>query len=202
MTEKTWHLALTGGIGSGKSTVAGLLAGHGAVVVDADAISRQLMEPGSEVLERVVEAFGRDLLDDRGRLDRAALAQTVFVDPEARETLNGIVHPAVRAESRRQVADAQASPEFSGVIVQDIPLLVETGQAASFDGVIVVEAPEEVRVDRLVGARGMSVEDARARIASQATDAQRREAATWVIDNSGSQDETAAQVAELWDRLS
>lgn len=201
MTEKTCHLALTGGIGSGKSTVAGVLAGHGAVIVDADAISRRLMEPGSEVLDRVVEAFGRDLLDEQGRLDRPALARTVFGDPEARERLNGIVHPAVRAESRRQVEDARKDPEFSGVIIQDIPLLVETGQAKSFDGVIVVEAPEEVRIDRLVGVRGMSDEDARARIASQASDAQRREVATWVIDNSGSQEQTARQVAKLWDRL-
>lgn len=201
MAAEFRRVGLTGGIGSGKSTVAQLLQEHGAVVIDADAISRQLTAKGSPVLDQIRDAFGTHVLTDTGELDRAALAKIVFDDETARERLNSIVHPAVRQESARLVDEAARAETFSGVVVQDIPLLVETGQADSFDGVIVVEAPESVRIDRLVTARGMKEDDARSRIRSQATDDQRRAVATWIIDNSGDRETTTAQVATLWDEL-
>ncbi|MCT1366713.1 dephospho-CoA kinase [Rothia sp. p3-SID1597] len=200
MSQKTWHLGLTGGIGSGKSTVAAMLARRGAEIIDADAIARDLMEPGTEVFEDVIQAFGHVVLDNSGALDRAALARVVFSDESARERLNGIVHPAVRAESRKRVDAAEEDPD-SLVVVQDIPLLVETGQSDSFDGVIVVEAPEAARVERLVTTRGMDPDDARSRIRAQATDEQRRAISTWVIDNSGSEEETEEQIDRLWREL-
>lgn len=171
------------------------------MVIDADAISRELTAKGSPVLDQIRDAFGTHVLTDTGELDRAALAKIVFDDETARERLNSIVHPAVRQESARLVDEAARAETFSGVVVQDIPLLVETGQADSFDGVIVVEAPESVRIDRLVTARGMKEDDARSRIRSQATDDQRRAVATWIIDNSGDRETTTAQVATLWDEL-
>lgn len=196
------HLALTGGIGSGKSTVATFFAERGATIIDADAISRAVMEPGQQVLAEVVETFGEHLLDEAGRLDRAALASIVFNDDAARERLNGIVHPAVRAESARLRENALAADPEHAVIIQDIPLLVETDQADQFDGVIVVDTHHDTRLQRLVEARGMGIEDATARIAAQATDAQRREAADWVIDNSGTLADTEAQVDAVWAQLS
>lgn len=192
------RIGLTGGIGSGKSTVAQMLVGLGAVLVDADAIARELMEPGQEVLAKTVEAFGPSIVDAEGRLDRAALAGLVFADDSARERLNGIVHPAVRARSAELVAQAVQSPDFSGVVVEDIPLLVETGQAGRFDGVLVVEAEREVRLGRLVEVRGMAREDAEARMAAQASDGERRAVATWVVDNSDSLLETKVQVERVW----
>lgn len=195
------HLALTGGIGSGKSTVAQFFAERGATIIDADAISRQLMEPGQQVLAHVVETFGDHLLDETGRLDRQALADVVFNDDTAREQLNAIVHPAVRAESSRQREAALAADPDNAVIIQDIPLLVETGQAETFDGVIVVQTDHDTRLQRLTETRGMSPEDATARIAAQATDAQRAAIATWVIDNSGALDATEAQVDTVWRQL-
>lgn len=192
------RIGLTGGIGSGKSTVAQMLVGLGAVLVDADAIARELMEPGQEVLAKTVEAFGPSIVDAEGRLDRAALAGLVFADDSARERLNGIVHPAVRARSAELVAQAVQSPDFSGVVVEDVPLLVETGQAGRFDGVLVVEAEREVRLGRLVEVRGMAREDAEARMAAQASDGERRAVATWVVDNSGSLIETRVQVERIW----
>ena len=195
------HLALTGGIGSGKSTVAQFFAERGATIIDADAISRQLMEPGQQVLAHVVETFGDHLLDETGRLDRQALAAVVFNDDTAREQLNAIVHPAVRAESSRQREAALAADPDHAVIIHDIPLLVETGQAETFDGVIVVQTDHDTRLQRLTETRGMSPEDATARIAAQATDAQRAAIATWVIDNSGALDATEAQVDTVWRQL-
>lgn len=195
------RIGLTGGIGSGKSTVAQMLVGLGAVLVDADAIARELMEPGQEVLAKTVEAFGPSIVDAEGRLDRAALAGLVFADDSARERLNGIVHPAVRVRSAELVAQAVQSPDFSGVVVEDIPLLVETGQAGRFDGVLVVEAEREVRLGRLVEVRGMTREDAEARMAAQASDGERRAVATWVVDNSGSLEATRGQVVEIWERI-
>lgn len=194
-------IGLTGGIGSGKSTVAKMLMELGAVLVDADAISRQLMEPGSPVLDAVVAEFGSSILDAEDRLNRQALAGVVFADDSARDRLNGIVHPAVRAESARQVEQAQAQPGFSGVVVEDIPLLAETGQAHRFDAVIVVETQLAVRLERLIQARGMSEEDARARIAAQATDEERRAIATWTVDNSGSLEEARTQVERIWEKI-
>jgi len=186
-------MGLTGGIGSGKSTVSGLLAERGAVIVDADRIAREVVEPGTPGLAAVVEAFGPRVLNDDGSLDRPALAAIVFADPEARRRLDGIVHPLVR--ERAVELAAQAPP--GAVVVHDIPLLAETGQAGSYDLVLVVEAEPETRVARLVG-RGLSEDDARARIAAQATDEQRRAVADVVIDNSGSREELAAQVDRFW----
>lgn len=195
------HLALTGGIGSGKSTVAEFFADHGATIIDADAISRELMEPGQPVLDEVAAAFGQHLLDETGRLDRQALAKIVFNDDDARQQLNGIVHPAVRAESARLREAALATDPQHAVIIEDIPLLIETGQAQQFDGVIVVIADYQTRLQRLVDVRGMDVTDAKSRIAAQATDEQRRAVADWCIDNSGTLDETRAQVATVWSDL-
>lgn len=195
------HLALTGGIGSGKSTVAQFFAERGATIIDADAISRSLMEPGEQVLAEVIEAFGDHLLDDEGHLDRQALADIVFNDDDARDRLNDIVHPAVRAEAKQQRDAAIAADPDHAIIIQDIPLLVETGQADKFDGVIVVLTDQETRLQRLVETRGMDAEDARARIAAQATDEQRRAVADWVIENSGSLAETERQVEAVWTEL-
>jgi dephospho-CoA kinase len=187
------RIGLTGGIGSGKSTVAALLAARGAVVVDADRIAREVVEPGTPGLAAVVGAFGPGVLADDGSLDRAALAAIVFADPEARARLDGIVHPLVRARAREVIG--QAAPD--AVVVQDVPLLVETGQAGAHDLVLVVETDLETRVARLLQ-RGLSEDDARARIAAQATDEQRRAVADVVLDNSGGPEALAEQVDRFW----
>jgi dephospho-CoA kinase len=187
------RIGLTGGIGSGKSTVAALLAERGAVVVDADRLARAVVEPGTPGLAAVVEAFGDGVLSADGSLDRPALAAVVFSDPEARRRLDGIVHPLVRAAALEQIA--ALPPE--AVVVQDVPLLVETGQASSYDLVVVVETDLDTRVARLV-ARGLTEDDARARIAAQATDEQRRAVADVVLDNSGTPADLAAQVERFW----
>jgi dephospho-CoA kinase len=187
------RIGLTGGIGSGKSTVAGLLAARGARIVDADRIAREVVEPGTPGLEAVVAAFGRAVLTPQGALDRPALAAVVFADPDARRRLDGIVHPLVRARAAELVAAAPPN----AVVVQDVPLLVETGQAGSYDLVLVVEADLDTRVRRLVG-RGLSEEDARARIAAQATDEQRRAVADVVLDNSRTVEDLETQVERFW----
>jgi len=187
------RIGLTGGIGSGKSTVTALLAERGAVVVDADRIAREVVEPGTPGLAQVVEAFGDAVQAPDGSLDRPALAAIVFSDPAARARLDGIVHPLVRARTAELVA---AAPEGS-VLVNDVPLLVETGQAGSYDLVLVVEADPETRVARLLH-RGLSEDDARARIAAQASDEQRRAVADVVLDNSGSPEQLAEQVERFW----
>jgi dephospho-CoA kinase len=187
------RIGLTGGIGSGKSTVAALLAERGAVVVDADRIAREVVAPGTDGLAAVVAEFGDGVLTADGALDRPALAAIVFADPAARARLDGVVHPLVRARA----AEALAVVPPDAVVVQDVPLLVETGQAGSFDLVLVVEADEELRVRRLVE-RGLSEDDARARIASQASDAERRAVADAVLRNDGDRDELAARVEEFW----
>ncbi len=187
------RIGLTGGIGSGKSTVAGLLAARGARIVDADRIAREVVEPGTPGLEAVVAAFGRGVLSPEGALDRPALAAIVFADPDARRRLDAIVHPLVR----RRSAELDASAPRDAVVVHDVPLLAETGRWHPYDLVLVVEADREIRVARLVG-RGLSAEDARARIAAQATDEQRRAVADVVLDNSGTPEELAAQVDRFW----
>lgn len=186
---------LTGGIGAGKSTVATRLVERGAVLVDSDVIAREVVEPGTEGLAAIVEAFGRDVLDADGRLDRPALAAVVFADAGARRTLDGIVHPLVRARSDEIVA--AAAPD--AIVVQDIPLLVEGGMAPAFPLVVVVGVDAEERVRRLVSARGMAEQDARARIAAQATDEQRRAVADVWLDNSGDPEDTRRRVDALWD---
>jgi dephospho-CoA kinase len=186
-------IGLTGGIGSGKSTVSRLLAERGAVIVDADRIAREVVQPGTPGLTAVAEAFGDHVLAADGSLDRPALAAIVFADPDARARLDGIVHPLVRRRSAELVAAAPPG----AVVVNDVPLLVETGQAGSYDVVLVVEADPETRVARLVE-RGMTEGDARARIAAQATDEQRRAVADVVLDNSGTPEELAEQIDRFW----
>jgi dephospho-CoA kinase len=186
-------IGLTGGIGSGKSTVATHLAARGAVIVDADRIAREVVEPGTPGLAAVVEAFGEAVLGADGRLDRPVLAAVVFADPQARARLDAIVHPLVRARAAELAAAAPAG----AVVVHDVPLLVETGKWESYDLVLVVEADLETRVARLVQ-RGLTEADARARIAAQATDEQRRAVADVVLDNSGPPEQLAAQVDRFW----
>ncbi|MFW0119098.1 dephospho-CoA kinase [Rothia sp. P5764] len=195
------HIGLTGGIGSGKSTVAQILVKLGATLIDADAIGRDLMQPGQPVFAEVVRVFGQGVLAKNGSLDRATLASLVFADESKREKLNSIVHPAIRVQAQRQRDKAAEKLGQSGVIVEDIPLLVETGQANRFDGVIVVEADPAERLRRLVELRGMSEADALARMNAQATDQERRALATWVIDNSGSLAETEEQVGRVYGKI-
>jgi dephospho-CoA kinase len=189
------RVGLSGGIGSGKSTVARALAERGAIVIDADAIAREVVEPGQPGLDAVVERFGPEVLDGSGRLDRPKLAALVFEDAAARADLNGIVHPLVAAETLRRMA---AAPPDS-VVVIDVPLLAEAARSG-YDVVVIVEAPEDVRVERLVG-RGMSAEDARRRMAAQASDEDRRKVADVVLDNSGAEDDLRRQIESLWAQL-
>jgi dephospho-CoA kinase len=188
------QIGLTGGIGSGKSTVARRFAELGALVIDADALAREVVEPGTDGLAAVVAEFGEQVLDDDGRLDRPALAGLVFGDEAARGRLNAIVHPRVRDRAAELIAAAAPGT----VVVQDVPLLVETGQADTYDLVVVVEAPEELRVRRLARDRGMSAGEVRARMAAQATDEQRRAVADVVLVNDGTPDDLRAKVDRLW----
>lgn len=189
------NIGLTGGIAAGKSAVARRLAERGAVLIDADVLARQVLEPGTPGLAAVVEAFGPDVVGPDGSLDRPALAGLVFGDPDALALLNGIVHPLVRAAAARRRAGA----EPGSIVVQDIPLLVESGQAKNFDLVVTVQAPRDERIRRMVASRGMSAEEAEARIASQASDAERAAVSDVVLDNSGTTGELEAAVDRLWD---
>ena len=191
------RLGLTGGIGSGKSTVAGMLADHGAVIVDADQIARDLVEPGGEALAELVTEFGPRILREDGSLSRGELAAMAFSDPRATERLNAIMHPLIRAEAERRI---QASPD-AAVVVYDMPLLVETGQQDIVDVVMVVDVPEEVQLDRAVRLRGLDEDDVQRRMTVQASRADRLAVADIVIDNSGTPEETAAQVAQAWASL-
>lgn len=199
-------VGLTGGIGSGKSTVAALLEERGAVVVDADRIAREVVEPGTEGLSEVVDRFGEDVLDDEGRLDRPAVAELVFADDEARADLNAIIHPRVRQRIGERLARV-AEEEQGGddgrnrIVILDVPLLVEGGADHGYQDVIVVTAPEEVRVRRLVEDRGMDPDDVRARIASQTDDQERLQVATHVIENDGTLEDLERRVEELHDQL-
>lgn len=187
-------VGLTGGIGSGKSTVSAALAERGAVIVDADAVVRDVQMPGSPVLATMAERFGADILDQDGALDRAKVAGIVFADPEALKDLNAIVHPAVGAEISRRVNEQVPTDH---VVVLDIPLLTENPRDG-LQGKIVVDVPVEVQVDRLVRFRGFDEADARARIARQSTREQRLDGASFVVDNSGDLDDLAPQIDALW----
>ena len=189
------RVGLSGGIGSGKSTVARALARRGAIVIDADAIAREVVEPGQPALAAVVERFGPEVLDRDGHLDRPKLAGLVFDDAGARADLNAIVHPRVAAETARRMAAAPAD----SVVVLDVPLLVEAARSG-YDLVVIVEAPEPVRLERLV-ARGMNPDDASKRMAAQASDADRRKVADVVLDNSGSEEDLERQLDALWAQL-
>lgn len=192
-------IGLTGGIGSGKSTVAKLLAEAGFKVVDADQIAREIMEPGSPVLDDVADAFGADVIREDGSLDRGKLAGRAFVDKRATEKLNSITHPAIRAESERRFADAEAAGEPA--VVYDMPLLVDIGMHRDMDLTVVVDVDADERVRRLVSSRGLDEADARARIAQQIDDATRKAAADVIIDNNGAIDALRPQVDELIARL-
>ncbi|HEV2346607.1 MAG TPA: dephospho-CoA kinase [Actinocrinis sp.] len=194
---RTVLVGLTGGIGSGKSTVARLLAERGALILDADVAAREVVAPGTDGLAAVLADFGDAVLAPDGSLDRAALAAVVFTDPDRRTALNAIVHPRVRAWMAER---AVAAPEGS-VVVQDVPLLVESGLASLFELVVVVDAADAVRVARLVRDRGMTEQEASARIAAQAPREQRLAAADVVLNNDGTPDELADQVAALWNRI-
>ncbi|WP_374983571.1 dephospho-CoA kinase [Streptomyces fradiae] len=190
-------VGLTGGIGAGKSEVSRLLVSYGAVLVDADRIAREVVEPGTPGLAAVVEAFGPGVLTGEGRLDRPKLGAIVFGDAERLATLNGIVHPLVGARS----AELQAAAEPDAVVVHDVPLLTENGLAPLYDVVVVVDASEETRLDRLVRLRGMTESEARARMAAQATAEQRRAIADYVIDNDGPLEALERQVRAVWEEL-
>ena len=194
-TGSAWVLmvGLTGGIGSGKSTVAASLARRGATVIDADAIAREVVEPGQPALVKLVERFGSEILNENGTLDRAALAAKAFVDEETKKELEAITWPAIGEEFFRRVAEAGDQ----AIVVHDVPLLTEGNRAKDYAVVIVVEAPLEVRLVRLE-ARGVPRDDALRRIDLQATDEQRREIATWVVDNAGTLDSLEAQLDPIW----
>ncbi|PPF12372.1 dephospho-CoA kinase [Rathayibacter sp. AY1G1] len=195
------HLvALTGGIASGKSTVARRLAEHGAVVVDADVLAREVVEPGEPALAAIAERFGPSVIRADGALDRPALGAIVFSDAAARADLNAITHPAVTLRSQRLFAEA-AEADPAAVVVYDVPLLAEGRGAGEFDEVVVVHAPQHLRIERLVALRGLTEEEARARVSSQASDEERLALADVVIDSSGTLEETLARTDALWERL-
>ncbi|SMG38261.1 dephospho-CoA kinase [Agreia pratensis] len=194
-------VGLTGGIASGKSTVARRLVDHGAVHVDADAISREVVEPSTSGLEAVAAEFGAGVLADDGSLDRAALGAIVFADPDARGRLEAIVHPRVHARTAELIAAAEAA-DPAAVVVYDVPLLVEARRELQFDLIVVCEAPVETRISRLLTHRGMPRAEAERRISAQASDDERRAVADVVIDTSGSLQHTLDQVDALWADLS
>ncbi|MGW6293966.1 dephospho-CoA kinase [Streptomyces sp. NPDC055058] len=190
-------VGLTGGIGAGKSEVSRLLVERGAVLIDADRIAREVVAPGTPGLEAVVETFGEEVLAEDGSLDRARLGSIVFADQEKLAALNSIVHPLVGARSKEL---SEAAPE-DAVVVHDVPLLTENGLAPLYDLVVVVDASPDTQLDRLVRLRGMTEEDARARMAAQATREQRRAVADIVIDNDVALDELTRRVDEVWAEL-
>lgn len=194
-------LALTGGIASGKSTISRILAEKGAVIVDADAIVREVQAPGSPVLSAIAAEFGPEVLLPDGSLDRPALGARVFGHPERLAALNALVHPAVREESQRRFR-AALSADPTALVVYDVPLLAESRGTGEWDLVVVAHAPAELRVRRLVDQRGLSEADARARIAAQAGDEERLALADVVIDTAGDMDDTRRQVDDLWERVS
>ncbi|ALN16304.1 dephospho-CoA kinase [Acidipropionibacterium acidipropionici] len=191
------RVALTGGIASGKSTVGRLLAGHGALLIDYDLLSHDVVERGTEGLQQVARAFGSEVLSDDGGLDRAALAGLVFADPAGRERLEGIIHPLVLAEADRRESAAPGTQ----IVVHDVPLLIEADLVGDFDVVLVTDIDPEEQVRRAVARDGMSESQARARLAAQATREQRLAVADIVIDTSGPLSVLDGIVDEVWERL-
>ncbi|MFG3035388.1 dephospho-CoA kinase [Streptomyces sp. NPDC048330] len=190
-------VGLTGGIGAGKSEVSRLLVSYGAVLIDADRIAREVVEPGTPGLAAVVETFGDGVLTGEGTLDRPKLGSIVFADPERLAALNAIVHPLVGARS----AELESRAGSGDVVVHDVPLLTENGLAPLYDFVVVVDASPETQLDRLVRLRGMAEPEARARMAAQATRENRLAVADLVIDNDGPLDALEPQVRKVWDEL-
>lgn len=193
-------LALTGGIAAGKSTISRMLQEHGALIVDADAIVREVQAPGLPVLDEIAEAFGRAMILPDGSLDRAALGSRVFGDPEALGRLNAIVHPAVYTRSLERMQDALATAPGT-VVIYDVPLLVEARLEDPWELIVLADAPAAVRERRLVTDRGMTEADAAARVASQVSDERRRAIADVIIDTTGTMADTQRQVDELWARV-
>jgi len=193
-------IGLTGGIASGKSTVARRLYEHGAVHIDADQLARRVVEPGRPAYQAIVETFGRDILRPDGAIDRPKLGEIVFHDDAARATLNGIVHPAVRELSKRLIAEAERE-DPDAVVVYDVPLLVEASVDHPYDLIVVTSAGRKEQVKRLVEVRGMDPIHAEARVDAQVDDAARREIADVVIDTSGSLAHTVSQTDALWARV-
>jgi dephospho-CoA kinase len=193
-------VGLTGGIGAGKSTVAARFAELGAHIIDADQLARDAVAPGTIGLALVVAAFGSEILDSAGSLDRAALGAIVFADPEARTRLEDIVHPEVSRLSSEAIARWRAT-DPTGIVVYDIPLLVESKNVYAFDAVVVLAVPNATRIERLVSLRGMSHDEALRRVESQATEEQRLARADYVIDSSTSLENTLAQVDTVWSQL-
>ncbi|MUH44038.1 MAG: dephospho-CoA kinase [Actinobacteria bacterium] len=190
-------VGLTGGVGAGKSTVSQMLADHGAVIVDADAIARAVVEPGTPGFQEVLDAFGDEVLYYDGMLDRKALAALVFRDPVARGKLESIIHPLVRQQSDLMTALA----DDDAIVVHDVPLLAETGRTEAYDVIVVVDAPEDVRIARLLHSKGWDVAAAKDRIAAQSSSAQRLAIADEVVENTGDIAELQIHVDALWERL-
>jgi dephospho-CoA kinase len=191
------RVGLTGGIGAGKSEVSRRLAAQGAVIIDADAAARDVVAPGTEGLAEIIDAFGPGILLPDGSLDRPRLGDLVFADPSKRATLNAIIHPKVG--TRMSELEQAAGP--NAIVVHDVPLIAENGLAGAYDLVIVVDIPPRTQIDRLVKLRGMTRDQAKARIAAQATREQRLSIADIVVDNSGSLTELDRQVGDLWANL-
>lgn len=191
------RVGLTGGVASGKSTVAAMLADLGAVVIDADVLAREAVAADSAGLAEVVAEFGPTVLTPEGELDRPAMAALVFADPARRRALEAIIHPRVRARG----AELEAAAPADALVVHDIPLLAETGQGGDFDAVVVVDVPIQTQVERMVATRGMDPAEARARVAAQATRQQRLAVADFVIENSGDLEQLRARVLEVFGEL-
>jgi dephospho-CoA kinase len=191
------RVGLTGGVASGKSTVAEMLRDLGAVVVDADVLAREVVEPGTPGLEAVVAAFGGEVLAHDGHLDRGRMGSIVFADPERRAELESIIHPRVRARA----AEIEVAAPPGALVVHDIPLLVETGQGSDFEAVIVVDLPVDVQLERAMRNRGWSEDEARSRISAQAGREERLAAASHVIDNTGTLEDLRRRVTEVFERL-
>ena len=193
------HLALTGNIAAGKSSVAARLAAKGATVIDADQLAREAVAPGTTGFEAVVDHFGPSIVAPDGGIDRSALRRRVFGDAAARDVLNGIIHPIVARLRDAAVRDARA--RGATLIISDIPLLFEVGLERAFDGVLLVDAPEAVRRDRLMRDRALTATEADAMIAAQWPSERKRAGATWILDNTGTPEELARQVDALWPAL-
>lgn len=194
------RVGLTGGIAAGKSTASQQFAKLGAVVIDYDQLAREAVAPGSPVLQQIADQLGSELIDSAGNLGRAQMAAKVFVDPRARQTLETLIHPRVfELAAVREAEAVRENPD--AVVVHDVPLLIEKNLAQGFDAIVIVDTEEAVRERRLVEGRGLTEAEARARIAAGATDKQRREAADYILEGSGSAQSLADQVTDLWAKL-